>query len=225
MTQALPRFCPQCGTSTWANMHHCATCGLTVEAMLREQSSKEALPDEGEDAALLETKPEIILPEIEDPASLETRAEISLPGAEEDPAALETRAEIARVVPTTNSPQTEDQPYSPPPTSAGKDLAEEATLMTPLAPAPQNPQRSWSAPRRTTINPASNPGNPVWNPPSPQTFPPTTQEPRQANRYTGNNPASNPGNPLSNSGNPAWNPPTPFPPTPPATQQPRPAHR
>jgi hypothetical protein len=34
MAQALPRFCPRCGTPTRANMHVCPTCGLPAEAML-----------------------------------------------------------------------------------------------------------------------------------------------------------------------------------------------
>jgi hypothetical protein len=34
MAQALPRFCPRCGTPTRTNIHLCPTCGLPAEAML-----------------------------------------------------------------------------------------------------------------------------------------------------------------------------------------------
>jgi len=34
MAQAMPRYCPRCGTPTRADMRYCATCELPVEAML-----------------------------------------------------------------------------------------------------------------------------------------------------------------------------------------------
>src|ERR1700719_3281696 len=34
MAQALPRFCPRCGTPTVEGMRFCANCGLPAEAML-----------------------------------------------------------------------------------------------------------------------------------------------------------------------------------------------
>ncbi len=55
MAQALPRFCPRCGTPTRANMQHCATCGLTVEAMPSRSDDRQSRPGEEQEDATLDT--------------------------------------------------------------------------------------------------------------------------------------------------------------------------
>ncbi|HEX7735164.1 MAG TPA: hypothetical protein VF458_09875 [Ktedonobacteraceae bacterium] len=42
MAQALPRYCPRCGTPTWAEMQFCATCKLPVGAMLSRPDNRQA---------------------------------------------------------------------------------------------------------------------------------------------------------------------------------------
>jgi hypothetical protein len=46
MAQALPRFCPRCGTHTKANMRRCAACGLPVEAMLSRSANRQGGGDD-----------------------------------------------------------------------------------------------------------------------------------------------------------------------------------
>ena len=44
MTQALPRFCPQCGAPIVTNFNVCATCGLPLEGLLSQDQS--TLPEQ-----------------------------------------------------------------------------------------------------------------------------------------------------------------------------------
>lgn len=47
MAQALPRYCPRCGTPTRTNMRYCATCELPVEAMLSRPGDRTELTSQG----------------------------------------------------------------------------------------------------------------------------------------------------------------------------------
>jgi len=47
MAQALPRYCPRCGTPTRTNMRYCATCELPVEAMLSRPSDRTERASQG----------------------------------------------------------------------------------------------------------------------------------------------------------------------------------
>ena len=47
MAQALPRYCPRCGTPTRADMRYCATCELPVEAMLSRPGDRTELGSQG----------------------------------------------------------------------------------------------------------------------------------------------------------------------------------
>ena len=51
MAQALPRYCPRCGTPTRADMQLCATCGLPAGAMLSRPDNKQFGTDEYHDDA------------------------------------------------------------------------------------------------------------------------------------------------------------------------------
>jgi len=42
MAQAMPRYCPRCGSPTKANMSYCATCELPVEAMFKRPTLNES---------------------------------------------------------------------------------------------------------------------------------------------------------------------------------------
>ncbi len=44
MAQALPRFCPRCGTPTRTGMRLCATCGLSVDAMRSRSDNRQSQP-------------------------------------------------------------------------------------------------------------------------------------------------------------------------------------
>jgi hypothetical protein len=57
MAQALPRFCPQCGTPTRANIRQCAICGLPVEAMLSHSGNRQSRPGENNDEITSQTVP------------------------------------------------------------------------------------------------------------------------------------------------------------------------
>lgn len=50
MAQALPRYCPRCGTPTRADMQRCATCNLPVEAMLSRPDDKRSSTGDYHDA-------------------------------------------------------------------------------------------------------------------------------------------------------------------------------
>lgn len=47
MAQAMPRYCPRCGTPTRADMRYCATCELPVEAMLSRPGDRTELAPPG----------------------------------------------------------------------------------------------------------------------------------------------------------------------------------
>lgn len=51
MAQALPRYCPRCGTPTRADMQFCATCTLPVEAMLSHPGDRQSSPGDYHEAA------------------------------------------------------------------------------------------------------------------------------------------------------------------------------
>lgn len=51
MAQALPRYCPRCGTPTRAGMQFCATCELPVGAMLSRPDNQQANSDDYSAAA------------------------------------------------------------------------------------------------------------------------------------------------------------------------------
>lgn len=51
MAQAMPRYCPRCGTPTWADMQRCATCDLPVEAMLSRSGNIQSRTGDQNDAA------------------------------------------------------------------------------------------------------------------------------------------------------------------------------
>lgn len=42
MAQAMPRYCPRCGSPTKANMNYCVTCELPVEAMFKRPTLNES---------------------------------------------------------------------------------------------------------------------------------------------------------------------------------------
>lgn len=58
MAQALPRYCPRCGTPTRANMSYCATCELPVEAMQSLQGKRQSWSGEETAAATQGAIPE-----------------------------------------------------------------------------------------------------------------------------------------------------------------------
>lgn len=48
MAQAMPRYCPRCGTPTRAGMRYCASCELPVEAMLSHPGDQTELASQGD---------------------------------------------------------------------------------------------------------------------------------------------------------------------------------
>ncbi len=58
MAQALPRYCPRCGTPTRAGMRYCATCELPVEAMLSRPGDTQSWSGENAEAAQRGAVPE-----------------------------------------------------------------------------------------------------------------------------------------------------------------------
>lgn len=58
MAQALPRYCPRCGTPTRAGMRLCATCGLPVDAMRKLSDNRQSQPGAPNNAAPQGTVPE-----------------------------------------------------------------------------------------------------------------------------------------------------------------------
>ena len=51
MAEALPRYCPRCGTPTREDMQYCSTCELPVEAMLRHPGNPQYNSGDYNDAA------------------------------------------------------------------------------------------------------------------------------------------------------------------------------
>ncbi|HEY0756333.1 MAG TPA: hypothetical protein VGD98_20425 [Ktedonobacteraceae bacterium] len=49
MAQALPRYCPRCGTPTWVGMQFCATCELPASAMLSRPDNRPATTNDFND--------------------------------------------------------------------------------------------------------------------------------------------------------------------------------
>lgn len=112
MAQELPRYCPQCGTPTRAEMEHCATCGLPRAAMLR-RSDDPSVADDADQAGTLQ--------EAIAPTPRQRQA-----GRETLFSAIPARPQISRT--NQQVPQEAEQLPFPPPT-AGPDKEEDIADM------------------------------------------------------------------------------------------------
>lgn len=171
MAQAMPRYCPRCGTPTRANMRYCATCELPVEAMLSRPDDKTAQSWSGESAGAVSQG---ATPE---PATIPTPT----------PGHMQQEEQLLRPPLSSRS-----QDFRP-----SWDVSAEETLTTEVPPAPG----TWNAPGNSPIPPAewnarANPSNP-----SSQSGIPPWAAPQAEPRFSpAPDPWSAPGNPPSGAG-------------------------
>lgn len=139
MAQAMPRYCPRCGTPTRANMGYCATCELPVEAMLSRPGDKQSWSGERAGAAPQAAQP--------DPMALPTPRRMPQRSLSE-PA----------VVPTPRQMQQGDQPFHPPHSPMPQDvrsswdISAEETITTQIPPS--SPGRG-NAPEHSPLPPSA----------------------------------------------------------------------
>ena len=183
MAQALPRFCPQCGTPTRANMHLCPTCGLSVEAMLKHSTNTQS--------ASHDFAPQKSVPEAAQPRATSGQGEQEHP-VEEWPTQVELN--FSPMPPATQEPQnapshpidewpTQEPPDTPstpqetqePQNTLDNSIDEWPTQVTPsVPPTPHLAQESQDEPDKPIEE------QPTQVTPSVSPMPHATQEPQEA---------------------------------------------
>ena len=143
MAQALPRFCPRCGTPTRADMHHCATCGLTVEAMLSRSGDRQSQPDEKDADETLDT--------------ISEAATIPTPSYPQQDDRLSSAPDAFR--------RQDSLPRWKEPAADAQALYASSTSPVPPGPVRQNATNNPSS--QAGLNPPSRPGLQQWQDPGP----------------------------------------------------------
>ena len=200
MAQALPRFCPQCGTPTRANIRQCAICGLTVEAMLSHSGNRQSSPGENDELAS-----QTVLAE---PAQIVPAPRMTQPGNQPRGASIAPMPDD--VQPAWNAPEeatAQASPWSEPaPDRTTRDVWELDTINS-IASVPHDPptMHTQSAQDEPPTSPVPPPSQAPWTTgnASPAAQPAWTTQadaggaPSQAPWKTADNPPQNPGFPQS----------------------------
>ncbi len=170
MAQALPRFCPRCGTPTRADMHHCATCGLTVEAMLSRSGDRQSQPDEKDADETLDT--------------ISEAATIPTPSYPQQDDRLNSAPDAFR--------RQDSLPRWKEPAANAQALYASSTSPVPPGPVRQNATNNPSS--QAGLNPPSRPGLQQWQDQGPLSpAPPAWNAPNNPSSQAGLNPPSRPG--------------------------------
>ncbi len=182
MAQALPRYCPRCGTPTREGMRLCATCGLSVDAMRNLSDNRVSQPGAPGNAAPQGTVPEpariVPTPRYAEPSDQQYRSPIP-PMAQDHLPAWGTPAEPPRApYPSPSSPPQpgpedwdafETLPNGP--NGQSWSAQAEPYLSAPRSPAPNAWGTAGDAPDNPAFQPAWGAQAETMQPPAPTPAP------------------------------------------------------